>query len=163
MAENMKILLTTRNRYLEYGMRFLLKKDEVIVARDFLTPANRWYIPEYDTAWLIISDRDLFRLMCCIFHGRKFLPLNVESVRNTEDIRNAVHHRDWSHDTSGALTMSEMIVMFGCIFRELKPYRLAKEMGIHVKTVNSLLYSGMTKNGFRDKGVKSLASFLLTP
>lgn len=29
MAENMKILLTTRNRYLEYGMRFLLKKDEV--------------------------------------------------------------------------------------------------------------------------------------
>ncbi|WP_340533143.1 hypothetical protein [Escherichia coli] len=164
MTKNMRILLATRNRYLEYGMRFLLKKEEIIVARDFFMPANRWHIPEYDTEWLIISDENLFRLMNCIFHGRKFLQLNVGAVRNIKDIRNATHQKEGEHDnTSRALTMSEMIVMFGYIFGELKPHSLAKEMGVHVKTVDSLLYSGMTKNGFREKGVKSLASFLLTP
>ena len=60
MIENTKIILATRNRYLEYGMNFLLKKEEIIFARDFFVPENRWYIPEYDTAWLIISDRELF-------------------------------------------------------------------------------------------------------
>lgn len=38
MIENTKIILATRNRYLEYGMNFLLKKEEIIFARDFLYP-----------------------------------------------------------------------------------------------------------------------------
>ncbi|BDY61116.1 hypothetical protein ACND0C_004318 [Escherichia coli] len=164
MIENTKIILATRNRYLEYGMNFLLKKEEIIFARDFFVPENRWYIPEYDTAWLIISDRELFRLMNSMFHGRKFLQLNTESVKNTKDIKNALHQRCWNYDnTSRALTMSEMVVMFCYIFRQLKPYHLAKKMGINVKTVDSLLYSGMSKNGFKEKGIKSLASFSLLP
>lgn len=57
------------------------------------------------------------------------------------------------------LSMSEMVVMFGYVFRELNTCYLAREMGIHAKTVNSFLYKGMAKNGCR---VSALSGLLVT-
>ncbi|EEY8494500.1 hypothetical protein E9M78_004758, partial [Escherichia coli] len=44
----MKVILATRNRYLEYGLQALLKGHSVILARDFFMPENRRYIPDFD-------------------------------------------------------------------------------------------------------------------
>ncbi|EOT7759744.1 MULTISPECIES: hypothetical protein [Escherichia] len=163
MSEHMKILLATRNRYFEYGLSCLLKKEQTIVARNFFIPSNRWYVIEHDVEWIIISDYSLCQLMRCIFHGRKFLLLNVESVKEAEIIYDTFQNGFVYCDAlSGALTMSEMVIMFRYFFYELTSHNLAKEMGIHIKTVSTLLYSGMTKNGFKRKGIKSLASFLLS-
>ncbi|ELC87649.1 hypothetical protein A13W_05205, partial [Escherichia coli KTE193] len=52
----MKVILATRNRYLEYGLQALLKEHSVILAREFFLPENRRYIPDFDESWLIISD-----------------------------------------------------------------------------------------------------------
>ncbi|TXQ13336.1 hypothetical protein FV293_30130, partial [Escherichia coli] len=51
----MKVILATRNRYLEYGLQALLKGHSVILAREFFLPENRRYIPDFDESWLIIS------------------------------------------------------------------------------------------------------------
>ncbi|EMV9009620.1 hypothetical protein ACH7OW_004694 [Escherichia coli] len=110
----MKVIIATRNRYMEYGLLLLLKGHRVILAREFFMPQNRRCILEYDESWLIISD-------------------------------------------ASQLSMSEMVVMFGYVFRELNTCYLAREMGIHVKTVNSFLYKGMAKNGLQGVSVKRLA------
>lgn len=63
----------------------------------------------------------------------------------------------WEHaPNTRALTMSEMVVMFGYVYRQSRPCRLASEMGINTKTVNTFLYTGMAKNGLQRKSVKSL-------
>ncbi len=36
MSEHMKVILATRNRYFEYGLSCLLKKEQLIIARNFL-------------------------------------------------------------------------------------------------------------------------------
>lgn len=163
MSEHMKVILATRNRYFEYGLSCLLKKEQLIIARNFFIPSNRWYVIEHDIEWIIISDFGLCPLMRCIFHGRKFLLLNAESVRGTEIICDVSQNSSvCCNALSGTLTMSEMVIMFRYFFYELTSHNLAKEMGINIKTVSTLLYSGMTKNGFKRKGIKSLASFLLS-
>ncbi len=113
MSKHMKVILATRNRYFEYGLSCLLKKEQLIVARNFFIPSNRWYVIEHDVEWIIISDSSLCQLMRCMFHGRKFLLLGTESVRGVEKICNATQNSFICCDaSSGTLTMSEMVIMF---------------------------------------------------
>ncbi|EGF1626197.1 hypothetical protein IB352_004932 [Escherichia coli] len=154
----MKVILATRNRYLEYGLQQLLKKHSVILAREFFMPENRWYTPEYNESWLIICDTLLGRLMRCMLQGRRFLQLGAELLRDGEQIRDAIRNGVWTYNSvARPLTMSEMVVMFGYVYRQLRPCRLASEMGIHTKTVNTFLYTGMAKNGLYGVSVKHLA------
>ena len=154
----MKVILATRNRYLEYGLQELLKEHSVILAREFFLPENRRYIPDPDESWLIICDTWLGRLMRCIFHGRHFLQLEAESLRDSELISDAIRNGVWTHNSvARPLTMSEMVVLFGYVYRQLRPCRLASEMGIHTKTVNTFLYTGLAKNGLGGSGVRLLA------
>ncbi|EOX8193527.1 hypothetical protein ACPWL5_004523 [Escherichia coli] len=153
----MKFVLATKNRYLECGLTALLKREKVVIARTFFLPENRRYIPEYDESWLIICDANLERLMRCMFHGRKFFQIDAESVTGLKDIQNAKHSCMREHSpTARILTMSEMVVMFGYIYRQSRPCRLASEMGVNTKTVNTFLYTGMAKNGLQGKSVKHL-------
>lgn len=155
----MKVILATKNRYLEYGLQELLKGHSVILARDFFLPENRRHIPEFDESWLIISDGLLGRLMQCIFQGRHFLQLDAELLRDGEQISDAIRNGVWTHNSvATSLTMSEMVVMFGYVYRQLRPCRLASEMGINTKTVNSFLYMGMAKNGLQGVSIKYLAN-----
>ncbi|EKY6397217.1 hypothetical protein QFO41_002614 [Escherichia coli] len=154
----MKVILATRNRYLEYGLQQLLKGDRVILAREFFMPENRHHIPEHNESWLIICDASLSRLMRCMFQGRHFLQLDVEKVKGLQDIHVVVRNGLWAWNTTvRALTMSEMVVMFGYIYRQLRPCRLASEMGINQKTVNTFLYTGLAKNGLDGSSVRLLA------
>ncbi len=74
-----------------------------------------------------------------------------------QDIHDVVRNGLWTWNTTvRALTMSEMVVMFGYVYRELKPLQLAKEMGIHTKTVNTFLYTGLAKNGMQSLNVRHL-------
>ncbi|MDZ4880217.1 hypothetical protein GLO37_05225 [Escherichia coli] len=155
----MKFLLVTRNRYLEYGLQELLKGHRVILAREYFIPENRRQIPDYDESWVIISDARLGRLMRCMFQGRYYLHLVSEDIRSEGQIRDALRNSEWVFNPfARALTMSEMVVMFGYVYRESKPCRLASEMGIHTKTVNTFLYTGLAKNGLQGVSVKHLAS-----
>ncbi|ATB80885.1 TPA: hypothetical protein SI477_003678 [Escherichia coli] len=154
----MKVIIATRNRYMEYGLLLLLKGHRVILAREFFMPQNRRCILEYDESWLIISDASLGWLMECMFHGRYFLQLSIESIVSVEQIKDAMRNSAWIHKHHTLqLSMSEMVVMFGYVFRELNTCYLAREMGIHAKTVNSFLYKGMAKNGLQGVSVKRLA------
>lgn len=155
----MKVVLATRNRYLESGLLLLLKEYRVTVAREFFLPENRWCTPEYDESWVIICDALLGRLMRCMFQGRLFLQLGAESLRDGRQISDAISHGVWTYNrVARPLTMSEMVVMFGYIYRQLSPCRLAAEMDIHTKTVNTFLYTGMAKNGLHGVSVKHLAA-----
>ncbi|BCM43772.1 hypothetical protein [Escherichia coli] len=154
----MKVILATRNRYLEYGLQQLLKKHSVILAREFFMPENRWYTPEYNESWLVICDGQLRRLMRSLFQGRHFLQLDVDMVRGIEDVHDAVRNNLWLWNTGArALTMSEMVVIFGYIYRQLRPCRLASEMGINPKTVNTFLYTALAKNDLDGSRVRLLA------
>ncbi|EPW7972190.1 hypothetical protein ACWPJK_005741, partial [Escherichia coli] len=74
------------------------------------------------------------------------------------DIHNAVRNRLWTWNKKArALTMSEMVVMFGYIYRQLRPSHLASEMRVNIKTVNTFLYSGLAKNGLKRSSVRLLA------
>ena len=153
----MKVILATRNRYLEYGLQALLKEHSVILAREFFLPENRRYIPDFDESWLIISDGLLGRLMRCMFQGRHFLQLDAELLRDGEQISDAIHNGVWTYNSAARpLTMSEMVVMFGYVYRQSRPCRLASEMGINTKTVNTFLYTGMAKNGLYGVSVRRL-------
>ena len=153
----MKVILATRNRYLEYGLQVLLKEHSVILAREFFLPENRRYIPDFDESWLIISDGLLGRLMRCMFQGRHFLQLDAELLRDDEQISDAIHNGVWTYNSAARpLTMSEMVVMFGYVYRQSRPCRLASEMGINTKTVNTFLYTGMAKNGLYGVSVRRL-------
>ncbi|MGP0735900.1 hypothetical protein, partial [Escherichia coli] len=115
-----------------------------ILAREFFLPENRRYIPDFDESWLIICDTLLGRLMRCMFQGRHFLQLGAESLRDGEQISDAIRNGVWTYNSvARPLTMSEMVVMFGYVYRQSRPCRLASEMGIHTKTVNTFLYTGM--------------------
>ncbi|EPQ7544657.1 hypothetical protein ACUV95_004901 [Escherichia coli] len=154
----MKVILATHNYYLEYGLRLLLKEYRVILAADLFRPENRRNVLKHDESWLIICDRQLGRLMSSMFLGRHFMQLNVETLKGIQDIHNAVHNGLWSWNTAArTLTMSEMMVMFGYIYHQLRPCRLASDMGIKIKTVNSFLYSGLVKNGLESADVRLLA------
>lgn len=154
----MKVILATRNRYLEYGLKHLLKRHKVILAREFFLPENRHFVPEHDESWLIISDVLLGRLIRCMFQGRRFLQLGAESLRDGEQISDAIRNGVWTYNSVvRPLTMSDMVVMFGYVYRQSRPCRLASEMGIHTKTVNTFLYTGMAKNGLYGVSVKHLA------
>ncbi|EPN0180888.1 hypothetical protein ACTTXT_004462, partial [Escherichia coli] len=48
-------------------------------------------------------------------------------------------------------------VMFGYIYRQLRPSHLASEMRVNIKTVNTFLYSGLAKNGLKRSSVRLLA------
>lgn len=153
----MKFVLATKNRYLEYGLTALLKREDVVIARMFFLPDNRLSVPEYDESWCIICDANLGRLMRCMFHGRNFFQIDADSMTGLEDIKNAKRRCMCEHlPNARTLTMSEMVVMFGYIYRQARPYRLASEMGISTKTVNTFLYTGMAKNGLQGKSVKHL-------
>ncbi len=155
----MKVILATHNRYLEEGLSLLLKAGyRVVTAREFFMPSNRWHVPDINESWLIISDALLGRLMRCLFQGRHFLQLDAECLRGVEDIQEGVRNGVWSNRIMyRALTMSEMVVMFGYVYRQSCPCRLASEMGVHTKTVNTFLYMGMAKNGLQGRSVKLLA------
>ena len=85
-----------------------------------------------------------------MFLRRHFMQLNVETLKGIQDIHNAVHNGLWSWNTTArTLTMSDMMVMFGYIYHQLRPCHLASDMGIKIKTVNSFLYSGLVKNGLK--------------
>ncbi|EEY1770916.1 hypothetical protein I3N91_004950, partial [Escherichia coli] len=115
------------------------------------------YIPDFDESWLIISDGLLGRLMRCMFQGRHFLQLDAELLRDGEQISDAIHNGVWTYNSAARpLTMSEMVVMFGYVYRQSRPCRLASEMGIHTKTVNTFLYTGMAKNGLYGVSVRRL-------
>ncbi|MCJ2699229.1 hypothetical protein LLF64_25270 [Escherichia coli] len=153
----MKFILATRNHYLEYGLQVLLKGSRIHLARDFFISANRRSMLHGEESWVIICDASLGRLMRCMFQGRHFLQLDVENVKGLQDINNVVRSGLWAWDTTvRALTMSEMVVMFGYVYRELKPLQLAKEMGIHTKTVNTFLYTGLAKNGMQALNARHL-------
>lgn len=154
----MKVILVTHNYYLEYGLRFLLKEYCVILARELFRPENRRNILKHDESWLIICDSQLGRLMRSMFLGRHFIQLNVETLKGIQDIHNAVHNGLWSWNTTArTLTMSEMVVMFGYIYHQIRPWCLASDMGIKTKTVNTFLYSGLVKNGLGSAGGRFLA------
>ncbi|EEV8846451.1 hypothetical protein [Escherichia coli] len=154
----MKVILATHNRYLEDGLCSLLQGYRVILAREFFMPENRHHIPEHNESWLIICDGQLRRLMRSLFHGRHFLQLDAESVKSAADINDAVRNGLWTWNTAArALTMSEMVVMFGYIYRQLRPCRLSTEMGVNQKTVNTFLYTGLAKNGLDGSSVRLLA------
>ncbi|EMG9443105.1 hypothetical protein V5268_004351 [Escherichia coli] len=155
----MKVILVTRNRYLEYGLNQLLKKIyPVVTAREFFMSSNRWYVPDYNESWLIINDAYFARLMRCLFQGRHFLQLDAKLLRDSEQISDAIRNGVWTYNSvARPLTMSEMVVMFGYVYRQLRPCRLAGEMGVHPKTVHTFLYSGMAKNGLYGVSVKQLA------
>ncbi|MCN6776094.1 hypothetical protein MLU30_23515, partial [Escherichia coli] len=90
--------------------------------------------------------------------GRHFLQLGAESLRDGEQISDAIRNGVWTYNSvARPLTMSEMVVMFGYVYRQSRPCRLASEMGIHTKTVNTFLYTGMAKNGLYGVSVKHLA------
>ncbi|WP_105493158.1 hypothetical protein [Escherichia coli] len=153
----MKFILATRNRYLECGLQVLLKGSRIHFARDFFMPANRRSVLHGEESWVIICDASLGRLMHCMFQGRHFLQMDVEKVKGLQDIHDVVRNGLWTWNTTvRALTMSEMVVMFGYVYRELKPLQLAKEMGIHTKTVNTFLYTGLAKNGMQSLNVRHL-------
>ncbi|HBI2839765.1 TPA: hypothetical protein L7312_005026 [Escherichia coli] len=153
----MIFVVATKNHYLEYGLSALLKREKVIIARTFFIPDNRWHILEYDEPYVIICDSNLARLMSCMFHGRKYFQLDADYITGLKDIQNVKHRSVWEHAPNArALTMSEMVVMFGYIYRQSRPCRLASEMGVNTKTVNTFLYTGMAKNGLQGKSVKSL-------
>lgn len=98
------------------------------------------------------------RLMRSMFLRRHFMQLNVETLKGIQDIHNAVHNGLWSWNTTArTLTMSDMMVMFGYIYHQLRLCHLASDMGIKIKTVNSFLYSGLVKNGLESADVKLLA------
>ncbi|EFA6914555.1 hypothetical protein C4947_001152 [Escherichia coli] len=144
----MKVILATRNCYLESGLYSLLQGYRVILAREFFMPENRRHTLDHNESWLIISDGLLGRLMRCMFLGRHFLQLDAESLRDGEQISDAIDNGVWTYNiTARPLTMSEMVVMFGYVYRQSRPCRLASEMGINAKTVNTFLYTGMAKNG----------------
>ncbi|HDR7818375.1 TPA: hypothetical protein QCY81_004869, partial [Escherichia coli] len=150
-------VVATKNHYLEYGLSALLKREKVIIARTFFIPDNRGHILEYDEPYVIICDSNLARLMSCMFHGRKYFQLDADYITGLKDIQNVKHRSMWEHAPNArALTMSEMVVMFGYIYRQSRPCRLASEMGVNTKTVNTFLYTGMAKNGLQGKSVKSL-------
>lgn len=120
-------------------------------------PENRRQILDYDESWVIISDALLGRLMRCMFQGRHYLQLIAEDIRCEGQIRDALRYNEWAFNPfAQALTMSEMVVMFGYIYRQLKPCSLAREMGVHTKTVNTFLYTGLAKNGLQGVNVKHL-------
>lgn len=52
----MKVILATRNRYLEYGLQQMLEGYRVILAREFFIPENRKSVPTHDESWVIICD-----------------------------------------------------------------------------------------------------------
>ncbi|MWL48233.1 hypothetical protein GQL88_24190 [Escherichia coli] len=153
----MKVILATRNHYLEYGLQQMLEGYSVILTREFFVPENRRHTPDVDESWLIICDGLLGRLLRCMFRGRHYLQLDAESLSNGEEIREAIDNGVWAYNTTArSLTMSEMVVMFGYVYRELKPCHLAREMGINTKTVNTFLYLGLEKNGLKYRSVKHL-------
>ena len=154
----MKLILATRNYYLEYGLRLLLKGCRVILAQEFFMPENRRVILDSKEPWLIICDSQLGHLMRSMFQGRRFIQLDLEALKGGHDIHNAVRNRLWTWNKKArALTMSEMVVMFGYIYRQLRPSHLASEMRVNIKTVNTFLYSGLAKNGLKRSSVRLLA------
>ncbi|EOL1189841.1 TPA: hypothetical protein ACNK1C_005310 [Escherichia coli] len=153
----MKVILATRNRYLEYGLQQMLEGYSVILAREFFMPENRKHTPENNESWVIICDALLGRLMRCMFQGRRYLQLDAEEMTGRLDTYRKIRNGDWVQNTyTRPLTMSEMVVMFGYVYRESKPCHLAREMGINTKTVNTFLYLGLGKNGLRYRSVKHL-------
>ncbi|EKY4993887.1 hypothetical protein QFV93_002085, partial [Escherichia coli] len=97
------------------------------------------------------------RLMRCMFQGRRYLQLDAEEMTGRLDAYRKIRNGDWVQNTyARPLTMSEMVVMFGYVYRESKPCHLAREMGINTKTVNTFLYLGLGKNGLRYRSVKHL-------
>ncbi|ENB0952049.1 hypothetical protein ABG677_004896, partial [Escherichia coli] len=109
-------------------------------------------------SWLIICDSQLGHLMRSMFQGRRFIQLDLEALKGGHDIHNAVRNRLWTWNKKArALTMSEMVVMFGYIYRQLRPSHLASEMRVNIKTVNTFLYSGLAKNGLKRSSVRLLA------
>ncbi|EED0073040.1 hypothetical protein F8546_004423 [Escherichia coli] len=153
----MKVILATRNRYLEYGLQQMLEGYRIILAREFFTPENRKSVPAHDESWVIICDALLGRLMCCMFQGRRYLQIDAEDVTGRLETYRKIRNGEWVHNTyARPLTMSEMVVMFGYVYRESKPCHLAREMGINTKTVNTFLYIGLGKNGLKYRSVKHL-------
>ncbi|EJI2843395.1 hypothetical protein NEP86_004758 [Escherichia coli] len=153
----MKVILATRNRYLEYGLQQMLEGYRVILAREFFIPENRKSVPTHDESWVIICDAMVSRLMRCMFQGRRYLQLDAEEITGRLETDRKIRNGDWEQNTyARPLTMSEMVVMFGYVYRESKPCHLACEMGIHTKTVNTFLYMGLGKNGLRYRSVKHL-------
>lgn len=92
----MKLILATRNYYLEYGLRLLLKGCRVILAQEFFMPENRRVILDSKESWLIICDSQLGHLMRSMFQGRRFIQLDLEALKGGHDIHNAVRNRLWT-------------------------------------------------------------------
>ncbi|MBF5667714.1 hypothetical protein HQI20_25810, partial [Escherichia coli] len=113
----MKVILATRNRYLEYGLQQMLEGYSVILAREFFMPENRKHTPEHDESWVIICDALLGRLMRCMFQGRRYLQLDAEEMTGRLDAYRKIRNGDWVQNTyARPLTMSEMVVMFGYVY-----------------------------------------------
>lgn len=122
----MKVILATHN----YWLTFATER----VSHDSGCRFSQAGILKHDESKLITCDSQLGRLMRSMFPGRHFMQLNVETLKEIQDIHNAVHNGLWSWNTTArTLTMSEMMVVFGYIYHQLRPCRLANDMGIKIK------------------------------
>lgn len=154
----MKIVVATKNRYLECGLMSVLEDYDVIIAREFFTLAKRFRSLDGEESWFILCDERTGGLMRCLFHGRHFIQVSVESMKTLSQIQEKIRSGLWTYNRlSGTLSLSQMVVLFGYIFQEYSQGRLARMLGINSGTVHAFLTTAMSRNGLQGVNAKYLA------